>query len=97
LVVSLLYSQGAALAAAAIRDVDASIRDKIVGTALFGYTKNQQNNGQVINYPGDRLAVYCKEGDLVCEGTLIVAPPHLDYGDEAGVQAPGFLAGKINV
>lgn len=33
------YSQGAALAAASIRDVSSSIRDKIVGTVLFGYTK----------------------------------------------------------
>lgn len=33
------YSQGAALAAATIRDLNSSIRDKIVGTVLFGYTK----------------------------------------------------------
>jgi cutinase len=37
------YSQGAALAAASIRDVSSSIRDKIVGTVLFGYTKVRHN------------------------------------------------------
>jgi cutinase len=89
------YSQGAALAAAAIRDIDAGIRNKIVGTALYGYTKNQQNNGQIINYPSDRLVVFCNQGDRVCEGTLIVAPPHLDYGDAASNAGPNFLVGKV--
>lgn len=36
------YSQGAALAAASVTDVDDSIRQKIAGTVLFGYTKNLQ-------------------------------------------------------
>lgn len=33
------YSQGAALAAATIRDLDGGIRSKIAGVVLFGYTK----------------------------------------------------------
>lgn len=33
------YSQGAALTAATIRDLSSSIRNKIVGVVLFGYTK----------------------------------------------------------
>jgi cutinase len=33
------YSQGAALTAATIRDLSATIRNKIVGVVLFGYTK----------------------------------------------------------
>jgi cutinase len=90
------YSQGAALAAAAIRDIGDNIRNKIVGTVLFGYTKNKQNNGQIINYPSDRLAVFCNEGDQVCEGTLIVVPVHLDYSGVAGGDAANFLVGKIN-
>ncbi|CAG9985586.1 unnamed protein product [Clonostachys byssicola] len=90
------YSQGAALVAAAIRDVKASIRQKIVGTVLFGYTKNKQRNGQVENYSTDRLRVYCNLGDLICEGTLIVLPPHLLYGVQAAGPAAQFLASKIN-
>jgi cutinase len=89
------YSQGAALAAAAIRDISASIRNKIVGTILFGYTKNQQNNGQIVNYPSNRLRVFCNQGDLVCEGTLIVAPPHLNYNDVASNAGPNFLVSSI--
>ena len=91
-----IYSQGAALTAATIRDLDASIRDKIVGTVLFGYTKNQQNNGQIPNYPGDRLKVFCNDGDLVCEGQLVVLPPHLAYGPDASGPGPEFLVEKVN-
>lgn len=84
------------MAAATIRDLDASIREKVVGTVLFGYTKNEQNDGQIPNYPSDRLLVFCNFGDLVCEGQLIIAAPHLAYGDDASGPAPEFLLSKIN-
>jgi len=89
------YSQGAALAAAAISDVTATVRNKIVGTVLFGYTKNQQNNGGIPNYPSSNLKVFCATGDLVCSGTLTITPAHLSYGDEASGEAPQFLISKI--
>lgn len=88
-------SQGAALTAAAIRDSSAVIREQIKGVVLFGYTKNQQNNGGIPNYPSNRLAVYCETGDLVCNGTLIVLPPHTTYADEAEDEAPKFLISKL--
>lgn len=89
------YSQGAALTAAAVRDIDASIREKIVGVALFGYTKNQQNGGKIINYPSNRLSVFCNPGDYVCQGSLLIAPPHLDYSNSASGPAPDFLVGRV--
>ncbi|KAK7215356.1 hypothetical protein V2G26_003359 [Clonostachys chloroleuca] len=89
------YSQGAALIAAAITDLDSSTRDQVKGAALFGYTQNQQNNGRIPNYPADRTKVYCAVGDLVCEGLLIVAPAHLTYNDEARGEAADFLASKV--
>ncbi|KAH6633801.1 cutinase-domain-containing protein [Boeremia exigua] len=89
------YSQGSALIAAALSDVTATVRNQVVGTVLFGYTKNQQNLGRVPNYPSDRLAIYCAVGDLVCDGTLVITAAHLSYGDEAANEAPRFLAGKI--
>jgi len=88
-------SQGAALAAAAISDLDATVRNKVVGTVLFGYTKNQQNRGAIPNYPSDRLKVFCATGDLVCTGTLTITAAHLSYGDEARDEAPEFLISKI--
>ncbi|KAK1753814.1 cutinase-domain-containing protein [Echria macrotheca] len=89
------YSQGAALAAAAIGGSSATIREQVKGVVLFGYTKNKQNGGKIPNYPADRLAVYCEVGDLVCDGTLLVLPAHLTYGDEAADEAPKFLIARI--
>lgn len=81
--------------AAALSDATSTVRNKVVGTVLFGYTKNQQNGGQVPNYPSDRLEVFCAVGDLVCDGTLIITAAHLSYGDEAAGEAPRFLESKI--
>ncbi|KAJ4983611.1 cutinase [Stagonosporopsis vannaccii] len=89
------YSQGSALIAAAISDVTATVRSQVVGTVLFGYTKNLQNFGRIPNYPADRLEVFCAVGDLVCDGTLIITAAHLSYSDEAASDAPRFLASKI--
>ncbi|KAF5649383.1 cutinase 3 [Fusarium sp. NRRL 52700] len=90
------YSQGAALAAASVTDVDAGIRDKIAGVVLFGYTKNLQNRGQIPSYPEDRTKVFCNPGDLVCTGSLIVAAPHLAYQSAASGAAPEFLIEKAD-
>ncbi|KAK0737448.1 cutinase-domain-containing protein [Apiosordaria backusii] len=90
------YSQGAALAAASIRDSSATIREQIKGVVLFGYTKNLQNLGRIPNYPSERTEVYCAVGDLVCTGQLIVTAAHLTYGDEARNEAPRFLIARIN-
>ncbi|KAF4982481.1 hypothetical protein FZEAL_1906 [Fusarium zealandicum] len=89
------YSQGAALAAASITDVDPAIRSKIAGTVLFGYTKNQQNRGKIPGYPDERLKVFCNTGDLVCSGSLIVAAPHLAYQSAAAGPAPEFLIQRV--
>ncbi|KZM23463.1 Cutinase [Ascochyta rabiei] len=89
------YSQGSALIAAALTDVPAAVRNKVVGTVLFGYTQNLQNRGGVPSYPSDRLEVFCALGDLVCSGTLTITAAHLSYSDEAGNEAPAFLISKI--
>ncbi|KAH7380542.1 cutinase-domain-containing protein [Phaeosphaeria sp. MPI-PUGE-AT-0046c] len=89
------YSQGAALAAAAVSDSTAAVRDQIVGTVLFGYTKNLQNRGAIPNYPSNKLKVFCNTGDLVCTGTLTITVAHLTYGDDARSAAPQFLISKI--
>ncbi|KAM0482152.1 hypothetical protein ACHAP7_004379 [Fusarium lateritium] len=90
------YSQGAALAAASIEDLSTSVRDKVVGTVLFGYTKNLQNAGRIPNYPRERTLVFCNVGDLVCTGSLIVATPHLLYQSDASGPAPEFLIQRVD-
>ncbi|KAM5349608.1 hypothetical protein ACJ41O_006113 [Fusarium nematophilum] len=89
------YSQGAALVAAAIEDTDQATRDKIAGVVLFGYTQNEQNNGQIPNFPPERTQVFCNNGDLVCEGTLIVVAAHLAYGNDASGAGPDFLIQQV--
>jgi hypothetical protein len=88
-------SQGAALAAATISGLSSSVRDQVVGTVLFGYTKNLQNAGRIPNYPTDRLKVFCNTGDLVCYGTLTITAAHLSYGPAAATTAPAFLISKV--
>lgn len=89
------YSQGAALIAGSISRLTATVRNQVKGVVLFGYTRNKQNNGGIPNYPSENVKVFCAVGDLVCDGTLIVTPAHLTYGDEAVGEAPQFLESKI--
>lgn len=90
-----LISQGSALMAAALTDATTAVRNNVVGTVLFGYTKNLQNRGEIPGYPSDRLKVFCAVGDLVCSGTLSITAAHLSYNDEAAREAPEFLISKI--
>ncbi|KAL5119922.1 hypothetical protein ACEQ8H_002284 [Pleosporales sp. CAS-2024a] len=90
------YSQGAALAAAAISDLKSTVSAQVVGAVLFGYTKNLQNNGKIPNYPADNTKIFCATGDLVCSGSLIITAAHLSYGPEASSAAPQFLESKID-
>ncbi|KAG5931664.1 hypothetical protein E4U60_005915 [Claviceps pazoutovae] len=89
------YSQGAALAAAAVSNASPEIRNQIVATVLFGYTKNLQNGGKIPNYPADRVKVFCNPGDMVCTGSLVITPAHLNYLPQAGGAAPQFLESKV--
>lgn len=76
--------------------LSSTARAQVKGIVLFGYTRNQQNNGGIPNYPQDDLEVFCATGDLVCDGTLTITPAHFSYGDEAAGEAPRFLQSKID-
>lgn len=89
------YSQGSALAAAAVSRVSEEIRSKIAGVVLFGYTKNKQNNGGIPGFPAEKLKVFCSQKDLVCNGTLSVSLAHLQYEHSACGPALEFLRDMV--
>ncbi|KAF2462964.1 cutinase precursor [Lindgomyces ingoldianus] len=88
------YSQGAAVCHRAIEELSGAVKDRIVGVVTYGDTQKQQDNGQIPNFPKDKVKIICQPGDLVCVGTLTVLPPHLTYGARAG-EGVQFLAQKI--
>ncbi|KAH6672658.1 cutinase-domain-containing protein [Plectosphaerella plurivora] len=90
------YSQGSALAAAAVRDSSSDVKPKIAGVVLFGYTKNQQNDGGIPDFPTDRVKVFCNQGDAVCNGSLMVTFAHLRYQSSARGPAAEYLVSMIN-
>lgn len=81
--------------AGAIPDLSAAVRAQVKGIVVFGYTQNEQNGGGIPSYPQDDLEVFCADGDLVCDGTLIITPAHLTYSDDAAGPAAEFLESKI--
>lgn len=73
------YSQGAAMVHRVVENLDPAVASQVAGVVTFGDTQNQQDNGQINNYPPDQTLVICNDGDLVCEGTLTIRAPHLQY------------------
>ncbi|CAJ0547495.1 Ff.00g042490.m01.CDS01 [Fusarium sp. VM40] len=94
-VVTAGYSQGAVVVGYALSKLDGATQKQVVGTALFGYTKNKQLGGRIPNFPIDRTRVFCLPTDIVCDGALFVLPAHFLYGVDAAIPAPQFLLGQI--
>jgi cutinase len=88
----------------AVSKLPASIKEKVVGGVLFGYTKNAQQKGKIPNYPADKVKVFCNPSgtpgrykDGVCGGTLNVNGGHFAYmGNGDGPKALTFLQSKID-
>ena len=74
------YSQGAAVTHAAMADLPPQVLNQVAGVAMFGDTRNKQENGMIAGYPAAQTKVICNAGDPVCSGTLTINAAHLAYG-----------------
>lgn len=88
------YSQGAALMHRAIEDRTDDVKSQIVGVVTLGDTQNQQDHGEIPNFPKNKVLIICNEGDLVCKGTKDVRAPHFQYTGRTS-EAVDFLVKKI--
>lgn len=89
------YSQGTAVMAGSLGELEDDVKEQVKGVVLFGYTKNQQNNERIPGYPTDRTKIFCNDGDAVCRGSLSVLPAHFAYTRAARGEAPEFLISQI--
>ncbi|KAI0873251.1 carbohydrate esterase family 5 protein [Hypoxylon argillaceum] len=88
------YSQGAALVHAAAKLLTAGVQARISAAVTFGDTHKKQDGGVIPGIAAARTLILCHDGDLVCEGTLIVLDAHYDYDDLAPT-AVSFIASKV--
>ncbi|KAK8137253.1 cutinase-2 [Apiospora sp. TS-2023a] len=73
------YSQGAALTHRAVQSLPDAVKSKIAGIVTFGDTQTLQDGGRILNFPTNKTLIICNIGDVICTGTLLVYPVHLDY------------------
>lgn len=88
------YSQGGAVNHRAIEDLAPAVKEQIAGVVLYGDSQRVQDNNRIPNFPANKVLQICQPGDLICQGTDIVLPPHLTYT----VRVPegvAFLTQKI--
>lgn len=76
--------------------LEPALKSKIVGVALFGSTRNKQDNGHVPNFPEDRSKTWCNKNDGVCGGRLNVNAGHMSYGKGQINEAAAWLAARVN-
>jgi len=79
---------------ASIRRLSSTIQNQIAGVVLYGNTRNAQENGNIPNFPNEKVETICALTDGVCYGTLTVTAGHLSYGDDVD-DAVEFLSDRI--
>jgi cutinase len=82
----------------AIATLDQATKSKLIGGVLFGDSMNGKHNGQIPNFPADRVKQLCNDGDGICSKQISgITAPHLMYGSDGSAgRAVTFLIGLVN-
>lgn len=73
------YSQGAALVHRAMQSCSANVKTHVAAAVTFGDTQNKQDGGRIPGFDVSRTLIICNDGDMVCDGSLMVMGPHMKY------------------
>ncbi|KAH6954154.1 hypothetical protein HG530_015142 [Fusarium avenaceum] len=83
------YSQGAQLVHNAAAMLSASVTNRVTAAVTFGDPKRSQPFGTI---PSSRTRVYCRTGDNICDGGIIITPAHSQYQQDAPAAAEWIAA-----
>ncbi|KAF3010322.1 hypothetical protein G7054_g292 [Neopestalotiopsis clavispora] len=88
------YSQGAAIVHGAIPDLSDAVKAQIAAAVTFGDTRAEQDGDQIPDFDTSKTLIICNDGDLVCNGTLIITSAHTEYNDRVP-EAVTFIQSKV--
>ena len=88
------FSQGAAMVHRSVEQLSESVAARIAAGVTYGDTQNAQDDGRIPGLPANKTHIICHDGDLVCEGTLIVTDAHDGYENDAP-EAVEFIVSKL--
>ncbi|RGP78906.1 cutinase [Fusarium longipes] len=83
------YSQGAQLVHNAAGMLSASVANRVTAAVTFGDPKQNEAFGTI---PSSRTRVYCRSGDNICTGGIIITPAHSQYQQDAPAAAQWIAA-----
>ncbi|KAH8828601.1 cutinase [Flagelloscypha sp. PMI_526] len=85
------YSQGAQLVHNAIKIISTTTANSVAAVVMFGDPYNGDALGKGLD---SKSKTYCNVGDNICDGGVLVLPPHLAYAPDIP-DAASFIAGKV--
>ena len=59
--------------------LSSAIQSQIWGVITFGDTRNKQDNGQIPNFPKDKVRIFCAPFDVLCLNLDLISPTHFSY------------------
>ncbi|KAM0329876.1 hypothetical protein ACHAQA_004041 [Verticillium albo-atrum] len=85
------YSQGAQLVHNGAAQLSAAVTARITAVVTFGDPKRDQAFGTI---PDSRTRVFCRAGDNICDGGIIVTSAHREYQQDAPAAA-SWVAARV--